>query len=302
MMGKFNVIQPLAITEAMLIASDVPETDAAEWDAATDYALGATVLRATLHKVYESLAAGNLGNPPEATPTHWVEVGASNRWAMFDESVTRSTAQANAISLTLRPGSAVNALAAINVPGCTAIRVRVEDATYGTLYDETAELSPLPVVPGWWEWLFGARRVRSQLIIKDLPHIPTADILLDFTGGADLAVGVLLLGVRREFGFSVRPGARLSIQDFSRKETNDFGDTVLVRRAYARRAEYEIMIARGEVDSTLTLLAELRALPCLWIGSDSYEAATVYGFYKGGEVLIAYRNHSIVSLDIEGLT
>lgn len=301
-MGKFNVIQPLEITESMLVACDVPEADAAEWSAETEYALGATVIRASLHKVYESLAAGNLGNTPESVPLQWVEVGATNRWSMFDGSVSRATSQANAISLTLRPGSAVNALAAINVPGCTAIRVRVEDPTYGTLYDETSALSPLPVAPGWWEWLFGARRTRSQLVITNLPHIPTADILVDFTGGADLAVGVLMVGKRHDFGFSVRPGARLSIQDYSRKETNDFGDTVLVRRAYARRAEYEILIQRGEVDSFLTLLSELRALPCLWIGSDSYEAATVYGFYKGGDVLIAYRNHSVVSLDIEGLT
>jgi hypothetical protein len=301
-MGKFNVIQPITITEAMLIDSDVPEADHAEWVVDTAYDLGDQVIRASLHKVYESLSANNLGNAPEASPTQWVEVCATNRWAMFDGSVSRSTAQQNTISLTIRPGVPVNALAVINAQNCTEIRVRIQDGTFGTLFDQTYPLSSLLVLPGWWEWFFGARNPRTQLVIPSLPHIPTADILVDFTGGVDLSVGVLAIGTRHEFGFSVRPGARFSIQDFSRKETNDFGDTALARRAYARRAEYEILIWRAEVDSVLSLLADLRAVPCLWSGSASYEAATVYGFYKGGEVLIAYYNHSVVSLDIEGLT
>ena len=301
-MGKLKVIPPLAITEAMLVSTTVPETDYAAWNSGTTYALGDRVIRTATHKVYESAQAANTNHTPETSPEWWLEVGATNRWSMFDGSVSRATAQATSISVTLRPGVAVSALAAINLAGCTAVRVRVQDATYGTLYDVTTPLSPIMGESSWWSWFFGRRRARTQLIVADLPHIPSADILVDFTGGADLAVGVLMIGQRLDLGFSVRPGARLGLQDYSRKETNDFGDTVLVRRAYARRAEFEVLILRAEVDPALDLLAELRATPCLWIASDSYEAATVYGFYKGGDVLIAYRNHSVLSIDIEGLT
>ena len=301
-MGKLRVIPPITITDAMLVSSSVAETDYAAWSAGTTYALGDRVVRTGVHKVFESLVAGNVGNTPETSPDKWAVVGATNRWSMFDASVSRATAQASAISVTLRPGIACSALAAINLVGCTSVRVRVQDATLGTLYDVTTSLAPLPVDSGWWAWFFGRRRGRSTLIVRDLPHVPSADIIVDFAGGSDLSVGVLMISQAIDVGFSVRPGARLGLRDFSRKETNDFGDTVLVQRAYARRAEFEVLVARAEVDPVLDLLADLRATPCLWVGTESYDAAAVFGVCSSGDVLIAYRNHSVLSIDIEGLT
>jgi len=42
--------------------------------------------------------------------------------------------------------------------------------------------------------------------------------------------------------------------------------------------------------------------PCLWVGSNEFEATTIFGFYKNFDILLNYPNHSECSLDIEGLT
>lgn len=302
MATPLKVIRPLTITDAILDSTDVPENDYAAWSSGTTYALGDRVIRTGVHKVYESAQAANTNYTPESSPDWWLEVGPTNRWKMFDDSVSRATAQTTSISVTLTPGQACNALAAINLTGCNSMRVRVVDATYGTLYDQTTDLSALPPAAGWWEWFFGARVQPVQALILDLPHIQTADILVDFAGGTDLAVGVLMIGQIAEIGIGIRTGASLGIQDFSRKEQNDWGDTVLTQRAYAKRARFDVPVESSEVDATLRLLTGLRATPALWIGSTQYEGTVIFGFYKEFDVLIQYSTIAECSLEIEGLT
>ena len=58
----------------------------------------------------------------------------------------------------------------------------------------------------------------------------------------------------------------------------------------------------GAVDEIVNLLAEYRATPIVYIGSDAYASTIVYGFYKDFTVVIAYYLKSICNLEIEGLT
>ena len=77
---------------------------------------------------------------------------------------------------------------------------------------------------------------------------------------------------------------------------------MLVQRAFAKRADFELMVSADEVDSLQNFLSDVRAVPCLWIGSTEYEATTVFGFYKTFDILISYPTQSDCSLQIEGLT
>ena len=117
-----------------------------------------------------------------------------------------------------------------------------------------------------------------------------------------MSVGVVLFGEARSVGVGLLQGARVGIVDYSRKETDTWGNTVLVQRAFAKRANFSIPIMSGQVDSVIDYLATLRAIPCLWIGSGQYASSVVYGFYKAFEVVIAYSTVSDCSLDIEGMT
>ena len=111
-----------------------------------------------------------------------------------------------------------------------------------------------------------------------------------------------MIGRQRSFGVGIQYGARVGIQDYSRKEKNDFGDTVLVQRAFAKRANFDMQVAKAEVDSLQNFLSDVRAKPCLWIGSADYESTTVFGFYKNFDILISYPTFADCSLELEGLT
>lgn len=297
-----TVVRPVPVTPPMLITTDVPETDYPAWASGTTYTTGQRVIFVSTHKVYQSAIDGNVGKNPTTDTAAWKEVGSTNRWRVFDRSVSSQTVQANAISYRLRMGQAVTSLAALNLSGATSMRVRIVDPTYGTVYDKTVDLSSVPVAVGWYEWYFGERRTPTQALLMDLPSFPAADVLIDLVGTAELAVGVILVGQLRTFSMGVRMGARVGIQDYSRKERTEFGDVVLIERAFAKRASFSMLLRAEEVDTFNLFMADVRATPCLWIGSGRYESTTLYGPYKSFDIVISYYDYSDAELELESLT
>lgn len=295
-----QLVKSIAITPAMLTATSILENDYPEWAAPTTYSAGERVIFASEHKIYESLQSGNVGKYPDAEPTWWVEVSATNRWKLFDLSSSTQTVSATDCYYEITPGIACTALGLLNFSGILSIRIRVTDPTFGVVYDKTTDMRRTIESAGWYSWFFGARAEKTQFIALDLPSYPKATIRIDLTGTP--AIGVIVLGQLRTIGIGVMLGARVGIRDYSRKERNTWGDVVLTQRAFAKRESLSVLIDNKNLDNTHRLLAALRATPCLWIGHKPYDSTVVYGFYNDFEINIQYADYAECSIDIEGLT
>lgn len=307
------IVAPISVTDTILDvsgsppATNVPEDDYPEWDSGTTYAQGDRVILTSTHKVYESLLSGNTGNDPtvSSSPVYWIEVGPTNRWACLDTSVSTQTKQGNNITYVFSPPTIINSVAVLNITGGSQVNVTLTNLAVSpaeVAYYEEVLLGSLPASSDWWAWFFGARRQQTQVILRDLPPVPTASLTVEIIGGSNLGVGVIMFGQEQTFGLGIKYGARVGIQDYSRKETNDFGDTILVRRAFAKRATVDLFLQNDEVDSLQNTLTDIRAYPVLWILSQEFESTTLFGFYKNFDILINYPDHSDCSLEIEGLT
>jgi len=301
-----SITQPVQLTDAMLISTDIPENDYAAWSAGTTYALGDRVIMTSTHTIYESLQASNVGKDPATNSTWWIAVSPTNRWKAFDYSNSTQTVTAGGanpkISYTIRAGEAVSSVAVLNVDNATSLLLKLTDPVYGVVYNRTVDFSPLPRQPDWWSWFFGQKITPTQYVANDVPAYPNADLLVQLSGNSSLAVGVIMFGQQKNFGLGVSYGARVGIQDYSVKQTNEFGDTTLLVRAFAKRANFSLLVEKAETDALQNFLAEVRAVPCLWVGSTEYESTTLFGFYKNFDVLISYPQHSECELEIEGLT
>ena len=300
-----TIVDPLPITDAMVGAGSdtVPEEDYPEWSAGTTYALDAHVILASTHRIYQSLQASNLNKSPVTQPLWWIDAGPTNRWACLDSSVSTQTKKATSIKYVLIPGTTINSIAALNLTNATGISITMTSVLGGgTVYNKSIDLLSYPSSVGWWDWFYGVRRSQTQNVQIDLPSYPDGIVTFELTGGDALAMGVLLIGKQQRFGLGIQYGARVGIQDYSRKEKNEFGDTILVERAFAKRANFDLMISKGEVDTLQNFLSDIRATSCLWIASAEYESTTIFGFYKSFEILISYPTHSVCSIDLEGLT
>jgi pimeloyl-ACP methyl ester carboxylesterase len=110
-----RLIRPTTLTDAMLTSSTAPETDYPAWSSATAYAVGARVILTATHRRYEALAAST-NVSPSTDPTKWLDLGPTNRWAMFDARVGTATSRAASLQVGLAPG-AIDALALIEALG-----------------------------------------------------------------------------------------------------------------------------------------------------------------------------------------
>ncbi|WP_412479919.1 hypothetical protein [Azonexus sp. IMCC34839] len=302
MSEPLRVIKSIQVTDQTLRATNVLEDDSAAWSDTTTYGAGNRVHLTSSHKIYQSIQADNLGKNPESEPMWWVEVSPTNRWKLFDLSSTTQTRIGTYSFYELAPGIAVNAVALINIEGVTAVYIRLTDPDFGVVYDKSYDLGAVPSESSWYAWFFEPRSTQKQFVVRDLPSYPNATLRVEFQSGGEAYIGALVFGDMKSIGIGTRQGVRLGIQDFSRKERNEWGDTLLVQRAFARRASFNVLIDNKSLDNVFNALAAFRSTPCVWVGSDRYGSMTIFGFFNNFEINIAYARYSDVSIDIEGLT
>ena len=313
MTQALRLIRPVTITAAMLGSYDVPEPatgdspDPAAYSAATTYALAARCHVATTHMIYESVQAGNIAHDPttDTTNTWWVAVGATNRWRMFDQRNTSQTSRTGGIDVTATPGQVYSGIALLNVSKVSSVRITMTDPTAGVVYDVTSAMQDPPSESSGYAYCFEDIVNKDTHIATDLPSYRSAALRVRFitASPSDVAVvGVMTMGQVKDIGTGVQMGARLGIQDYSVKQVNAYGDYTIVERAFAKRTSFEMWVPRTHVDSVQTLLAGVRATPCVWIGTDYYKSTVVYGFYRDFETTISYYDYSVLNISLEGLT
>lgn len=299
-----SVIKPLTITDAILTGTDVLENDYPAIAGSHAYAVGDRVISTATHQIYEcALAYTSAASAvaPQTDVTHWVPVSPTNKWKPFDTSNSTQVSKAASLYYEFTPGVACSSGAVLNA-SATSVRWRVTDPVAGVVYDRTTSLIAPPVESNWYSYFFSPTTLKEQAVATDLPSYKNAVIRVDLTAETTVLAGAIVIGQVADIGLLVTQGAKVGIQDYSKTETNDFGDTVLVQRPYARRFDITVPIANTDMDTVYSLLASLRATPCVWIASQRYAPLTIFGFYKQFDILISYANYSEVSLSIQGLT
>ena len=271
--STLRLLQPAPIGTTALSSSSVAETDHPAWSAAITYAAGARVIVPAMHRVYESLAAGNIAHDPVVDRSRWLDVGPTNRWAMFDQALGTATTSTAPIAVTV-VANAVTGVALLDVIGTTA---RVQTGGY----DRT-----IAVVGG-------------TAILLDLPGLGAA-VTVTVSGSGTVSIGTLLVGAVTSLGIT-EASPTAGITDFSRKDVDDFGQVSLVERAWSKKMAVQALIRTDAIDLVADRIASVRARPSLWIGQPDVASLTLYGFFRDFSIE-AGESVSKLSLSVEGLS
>jgi len=308
-----KIIRGITITDAMLTATNVAETDYSAWSSVTTYAAAGRCIVTTsgVHKIYESLAGGNLNHDPVAdcaleTPLYWKEVSATNRWKAFDARVGSQTSQAPSITYTITPGQVFDSIAFLNLDAVT-IRVVMTDPVEGVVYDKTIDLMTTVITGSaaaidWYSYFFSSFFRITDVVKLDLPPYLNAvlDITITYTGGT-AKVGGIIIGQQANLGATqIRPS--IGIHDYSVKEQDDYGVWSVTERAFSKKMTCDVQVLTASLDDVALLLASYRATPIVWIGDETRSSLIVYGFFKDFSIVLEYLDYAICSIEIEGLT
>ena len=303
-------IRPTKITDAMLTSSTVAETDYTAWNAATSYTVGTRVMRAVsgVHKNFENLIAGVDATLPELAPTRWLDLGATNRWAMFDGLVGTVTSASTSITVVLTPGR-LNSLALLQVDAAT---VTVDLTVSGSsVYSASMNLSAGTVVGDWYQYFYEPVYQQDSVVIIDLVDASLLDIpaygegVLTVTIAkptGTVSLGALVVGLYADLG-ETKYQPTVGIIDYSRKDVDAFGNYTVVKRAYSKRMNARVEVLKAQIDIVSRILAQYRSTPLVWIGAGNiYTSMIIFGFYKDWELSIDNHFAGDLSLQVEGLT
>lgn len=252
-------------------------------------------------RIYQSLEASNTGNTPSTSPTKWQDFGPTIRNAMFDSQVNTMTTGTSPLVVSVQPLQFFDSVAFVGLSG-TSINITVRDGPSGAIiFNETKSLDGTVIVD-WYQYFFSDFDTLDIAVFQNIPVYLNSFITVTITGANTVGIGAMLYGTTYDIGLT-QYGASFSINDYSVKETDDFGNTKFVRRAFSKRVEVELWMENTSIRFNNKLLADLRATPCLWIGVDdtTYEPITVYGFYKDFSTTIDYPQVSMCNIQIEGL-
>ncbi|ODU08001.1 MAG: hypothetical protein ABS84_14925 [Rubrivivax sp. SCN 71-131] len=305
-----KVIIPIPIGNAEFVSSTVIENDHPGWSNVTNYAIGNRVISTTTHRKYEAVAASGPGSGGAVDPTgsgaigKWIDVGPTNRWAMFDEAIATVTTEADSIVVVLKPGKVTPALVIIGAAAATWAVSVTDQGGVGPNTQTFSGAFDTSYVDGWDEYMTAPVVFNSDLVLTGLPLFsdPQITITLARTGDT-VGVSALIVGGLVEIGAPMY-GLTMGIQDYSRKETDAFGATTLVQRAFSRKVEVRLQCDAITLNSVYGMLSTLRATPVVWVPVDQAgrEATIVYGWYRDFSVDLAGPRHFFCTLQLEGLT
>ena len=293
-----KVIKPTTFVEAThLISTNAVEPYAA-YNAATTYSKGSRVDYGT--HIYESLVNSNIGNTPTTSPTFWILIGPDNAHAMFDDQISTATVSSTPLIVVMTPGL-MNSIALLGLVGNQAVISITDGAGGPTVYSRTINLDG-SYVYDWYMYFFEPFTQIGEVVLTDIPPYSGARMTFTLSGSGNVAIGQLSFGTFYELG-DAEYGASAGIIDYSRKDTDEFGVTTFVQRAYSKRMTARLMLDAMQMNKVQRVLSDIRATPAVWIGADGemYSPLVVYGFYRDFTIDVAYPTKSYCSLEIEGL-
>ncbi len=260
--------------------------------------------------VHTATSSLNYNQQPNIATTYWIEVGATNRWRCFDQSISSQTTNADTIVNVITAEGIVDSVVFLNVDA-VSYTITQTDITDGVVVNTTGSLVADSGILDWWAWSFEpVIRITDKVISGLLPYANSAvSITLTDTGGTPKCGG-MIVGLSKDVSYvsdagnhvGTELGIKVGTQDYSVKQRSDFGDYTILERGFSKRANWSVFVESTYVDALQNLLASYRATPVVYVGSGDYGSSIIYGFYKDFDVDIAYHTKSVCTISLEGLT
>lgn len=296
-----HLARPITIDTTTLTSTNVAETEAA-WSGVTTYALGDAVYRVIdgIHQRFVSKQNGNTNKTPEVEPTWWSNPGPTNRWAMFDNTISTQTTNADHIEVVVDVPTTdrIDTVYLAGLEGVSA-RIKVEDPSAGLVHDVTYSLADVAGIANWYDWLFEPVAYVPELLVVDLPNGAgsTVTVRINAPGGT-AACGALVIGYRKKLG-NTEWGVKTEIRDYSKFLEDDFGNRDLIEGAYRKLASCTVLLENRFKDAVERELTGCRAKVRLYILDEDYTTLALLGTARWAVEMSRPPNLSLCSLQIE---
>lgn len=265
------------------------------------YALNDYAQDNAAHLVYQSLTASNVGNALSDV-THWLLIGPTNAWRMFDLIRDTQTSVPGAMTVVLAPGERVDAL---GLTGVVADSAAITVSSGGVVeYSATVDLDTRSVLD-WYGYFFQPFTTQDYVALFDLPPYTNAviTIALSATSG-NVACGAVVLGLQEYVG-QMQYESTSDVLNFS-TVTRDFaGNTAtMVQRKNVPKVIGNVFFDKSRINRLRALRDAYNGTPILWSGLDDatddwFEAFFILGFYMQFTIDAKYPETGVLSVELQ---
>jgi hypothetical protein len=241
------------------------------------------------------------GNAPVTNEDYWGRADSTNKWRMFDSSVSSRSSRADSMEVEIRPSGRFNALYLGNM-NCSEVHVVVKDSSGVTQYDETFSGVALTFEVSHYSWRFDPIERKTDLLIEGLPNLLDPRITVTFTDtGGTVFCGACVPILIRELG-STQLGMRLGFRDFSNKQVDEYNNSKLIEGRTASRGSLMTLIDNEDLDAVMAILKSYISTAVVYCGDSQYESSVVFGWLNDANSEVAYPEKTLISIDMESLT
>lgn len=278
-----KLLVPQAIATANLVSATIAETDYAEWSAASVYATGNRVIRASLHRIYESLVAvTTIGSAPESSPLEWIDIGPTNRWALLDQSLLTATSATTSFNLVLSHAGVTD----IVLLGVVASTVQIYAGA--SLVRTVAVAAPT------------APSTSNTVTITGLSIAAGTNLGVTVSGTGTVSVSYLGIGSFVTVGLTQK-GTQVGMDDYSTIVTDKYGVSTISRRNYSRHLQTSVSLLVSEIDTVTAIMQSVLQTICFWVADANFDAMQLLGYAKDWREITNDKTSATYSISIQGL-
>jgi hypothetical protein len=235
---------------------------------------------------------------PTKTPTKWEDLGFTNKYKCLDGSLSSQTQSDTDITMSF----IVNKFDNIHLFNMFAENITVSIynlADNSLLFNETIIMSSKNGGT-FFNYFFNDFTYVNKAYFN-IPFIWSARVEITIKAFGDTAkVGLIGIGRTYNIGATLY-GASLGLIDYSKKVDNSIGETYLEVGNYKSKNDLTIDVNTARIDEVYDLLADLRATPIIFKGSENYKSLHLFGIYKDYSILLNTPIMSRINIQIESL-
>lgn len=295
-----RIIEPYAVTPAMMTATNIAENDHPTWNVATTYASKARVIFD--HGIWESVQGNNTGKNPGADTSSewWVRVGATNRWRAFDNRLGGLTTGGATITYSILLPRSLNAIAFFGLNAQT-VRVQVIAPGPSVIFDQTVTLASRDDVSDFWGYVYNAFTFKPDLVITDTPLPSGSTVEITIAAGAAAQVGEIMIGNDIGIGTTLVDSS-LGIVDYSKKDRDEWGGVFIVPRPVTKTVNFRFSIDTESAARVQRIMERIASKACIFYAIDGEDAfgTTVAGILRDYDLTLG-TGRSFGTLQAESL-
>jgi hypothetical protein len=273
--GSYVATTSTAVTRAAdvvgagagLVYSSVAITEPL-WVAGT-YGQGARV-RDGENFVFESLTGSN--SAPLTEKTKWLPLGKTNQLKMFDKAVNSQTTAPDSVTVVVKPGQLANTLTLLNISGAEVTVTQSESS-----YTRRQALASHNVL-SWYDFYFQEPQWIGDTVFADIPPYLNSLLTVHIKSPGNIAgLGGFFLG-RPKFIGKTQWGLKAGILSYSTQEADTFGNVTLMKRASAKKMNFEVAVPRGYEDEVYRFMTAADNEEMVAIASTNWAMTLSYGY------------------------